>query len=342
MLQRSERKNRTGDNFCRLRLGNIVLDAPFFQAPLSGYSDYAMRRLAIECGAPLTFAGVMLAKSAAHPKILKKPLFRPRDDEHPIGAQILGSSPELMAKAAKALCRAGYDLVDLNFACPAPKVLRRGRGGYLLKEPDKAIEIFRRVKEAVNCPVTIKLRTSFKTNDGTQDNFWKIAEQTAADGADALIVHGRSVVQKFREAADWQILAELKKKLSNTTIIGSGDLFDARKTIENLKTSGIDGVLIARGAIGNPWIFRELREILDGNPNPEAVGIGEQRRVILRHFELVCQLYDTGKAVRYLRKFLVNYCKRHPQRKKAQHDLIAAKNKKQLFDAIDRWYSLHL
>lgn len=339
MLQRSEGKNRTTDNFCRLRLGNIVLDAPFFQAPLSGYSDRAMRTLAIECGAPLTFAGVMLAKSAAHPKILKKPLFRPRDDEHPIGAQILGSTPDMMVKAAKALHGAGYDLVDLNFACPAPKVLRRSRGGALLKDPDKAIEIFQRVRDAVNCPVTIKLRTCFKTNDGTRENFWKIAEQTAADGADALVVHGRSVIQKFTQAADWQILAELKKKLPNTTIIGSGDMFDAGKIIEKLKTSGIDGVLIARGAIGNPWIFHELREILSGNPNPSPPSLAEQQRVILRHFELVCQLYDTGKAVRYLRKFLVNYCKRHPQRKQAQMDLIAAKNKEELFKAIDRWYS---
>ncbi len=322
-----------------LKIGNLTLDAPFFQAPLSGYSDYAMRRLAIDYGASLTFAGVMLDKSAAHPKILKKPLFMPCADEHPIGAQILGTEPALMAKAAKALNEAGYDLVDLNFACPAPKVVRRGRGGALLKEPDRAIEIFQRVRDAVSCPVTIKLRTSFKRNDGTHENFWKIAEQAVAGGVDALAVHGRSVVQKFRDAADWDVLAELKTKFPKTIIIGSGDLFDAHATVEKFNASGIDGVVIARGAIGNPWIFRELREILDGNPNPAAPGLAEQREVILRHFDLVCQLYDSGKAVRYLRKFLVNYCKRHPQRKQAQQELIAARNKKELLDAIDRWYS---
>ncbi|MCX5634359.1 MAG: tRNA-dihydrouridine synthase, partial [Planctomycetota bacterium] len=118
-----------------LKLGQLLLNAPFFQASLSGYSDYAMRRLAIDFGAPLTFAGVMLAKSAAHPKVIKKPEFQPHKDEHPIGAQLLGNEPEIMVKAAQAVTNIGYDVLDLNFACPAPKVLRRCRGGYMMQEP---------------------------------------------------------------------------------------------------------------------------------------------------------------------------------------------------------------
>ena len=132
-----------------LKIGNINLSVPFVQAPLSGYSDYAMRRLGLDFGVPMTFSGVMLAKSAAHPKLLRNPLFRPHDDEHPVGAQILSNDPATMAKAARALEGAGYDVIDLNFACPAPKVLRSRRGGYLLKEPETVIEIYRRVRDAV-------------------------------------------------------------------------------------------------------------------------------------------------------------------------------------------------
>ena len=124
-----------------LKLGNIILDKPFFQAALSGYSDRAMRTLARQFGCPLTFSGVMLDKSACHKPLFKKPNYIIKDFEHPIGGQILGTDPQMMAKAAKTLCDVGYDLIDLNFACPAPKVLRRGRGGALMDDPQKIIEI---------------------------------------------------------------------------------------------------------------------------------------------------------------------------------------------------------
>jgi nifR3 family TIM-barrel protein len=323
-----------------LKLGDISLDVPFFQAPLSGYSDYAMRKLALENGAPFTFAGVMLAKSAAHPKILAKREFRPYDDEHPVGAQILGTDPEVMADAAAKLAGAGYDLIDLNFACPAPKVLRRGRGGALLKEPDLAIEIFRRVRQAVRGPLTVKLRTSFKNDAESRENFWRICETLAAEGVDGLIVHGRSVMSKFRGKADWNILAELKKKLPETNIIGSGDLFEAKKIVKVMNSSGIDGVVIARGAIGNPWLYSQLKALFKGEPPPSEPTLQEQGQMIRRHFELASELYPGVKAVRFLRKFLANYAKRHPDRRRTNMRFMAAKNREQLLEAIKDCYGV--
>jgi tRNA-dihydrouridine synthase B len=321
-----------------LKLGRITLDIPFIQAPLSGYSDYAMRRMARSFGAPLTFGGVMLAKSAAHPKVVTLPAFRPRDDEHPVGAQILGNDPETMAKAARELAGAGYDLIDLNFACPAPKVLRRRRGGYLLKEPHRVIEIYRRVREAVDCPVLMKLRIGYDNSQASRDSFRQIVSAAACDGVDALIVHGRSVLQRFTHAADWRILGELKRRFPGTTIIGSGDLFEAHSITENLVSSGIDGALIARGAIGNPWIFRDLRTILTGGTKPSQVTLDEQADVISQHFELVSAIYPHKKAVRYFRKFIVGYCKRHPDRKKVQKALLSAEDRVQLLATIKQWY----
>ncbi len=323
-----------------LKLGSITLDAPFFQAPLSGYSDYAMRKLAIDHGAPLTFAGVMLAKSAAHPKILSKPAFRPRDDEHPVGAQILGTDPEMMAKAAKALEQAGYDLIDLNFACPAPKVLRRRRGGFLLNEPETVMEIYRRVRDAVSCPVLMKLRIGFNNSTESRDNFWKIVSDASSDRIDAIAIHGRTVIKKFRDESNWKILAEVKQRFPQTTIIGSGDLFDAQTTADLLKTSCIDGVVIARGAIGNPWIFNELRAILNGQTLPASPSLEDQGRAILKHFELASELYGKNKAVRFLRKFLVGYCKLHSNRKMVQQALLAANDEAQLLVAIKQFYGI--
>ncbi len=323
-----------------LEIGQIKLDVPFLQAPLSGYSDYAMRKLARDFGAPLTFAGVMLAKSAANPKVLKKPVFVPGDDEHPIGAQILGREPEIMATAASGLEQAGYDLIDLNFACPAPKVLARGRGGCLINEPEKAIEIYKRVRQAVSCPVTVKIRAGYDNSEQSMDNFWRIITALSEERVDAIIVHGRSVLQRFSGASDWEILGQIKREFASTTIIGSGDLLNAEAAANILKTGKIDGVLIARGAIGNPWIFSRLRALLEGKEPPAAISIKAQGQVIRQHLELVCQLYEKKKAVRYMRKFLVNYCRLHTHRKKVQTNLLEANSKDELLAVIRQWYEL--
>lgn len=323
-----------------LKLGRLTLDVPFFQAALSGYSDYPMRKLAKSFGAPLTFAGVMLAKSAACPKVLNKPIFKPGDDEHPVGAQILGSEPKTMAKAARALVQAGYDLIDLNFACPAPKVLRRRRGGYLLKEPETVVEIFRRVRDSIDCPVLMKLRIGFDSSTASRDNFWQIVSDTSSDGLDGLLVHPRTVLQRFTGSADWQFLARLKNQFPQATIIGSGDLFDAGTAAELLRTTRLDGAAIARGAIGNPWIFSRLRAIYEGRPLPPAPDLVQQGRTILRHFEMVSRLYPPQKTVRFFRKFVVSYCKLHPHRKTAQKALLAAGDKKALVAAAMQWYGL--
>ncbi|MBN1393218.1 MAG: tRNA-dihydrouridine synthase family protein [Sedimentisphaerales bacterium] len=321
-----------------LKLGNLILDVPYIQAPLSGYSDYPMRRLALDFGVPLTFSGVILAKSAAHPKVLRNPAFRPQDDEHPVGAQILGNDPATMAAAAKALQDAGYDIIDLNFACPVPKVLRRKRGGWLLNEPETVMQIYSRVREAVTCPVTMKLRTGFDAGRESYYNFCTIVSEASRQNVDALIIHARTVVQKFTGDVDWSLLAKIKQRFPETTLIGSGDLFEPQAIVELLKTAKLDGVLIARGAIGNPWIYRGLNAALEGKPAPAPPTVAEQGEVIRKHFEMICRLFDPVKAVGYFRKFLVRYCRLHPMRKQAQKSLLAANGKAQLLVAIEKWY----
>ena len=321
-----------------LKLGNLVLNVPFVQAPISGYSDYAMRRLALDFGAPLTFAGVMLAKSAASAKMLRKRIFHPFDDEHPVGAQILGNDPETMAKAAKALQDAGYDIIDLNFACPAPKVLRRQRGGWLLRDPETVMQIYSRVREAVTCPVTMKLRRGYGKGNQSYDNYYAIVSEASRQGVDALTIHGRTVLQGFTGEVDWDLLAETKRQFPETTIIGSGDLFEPQAIVERLRDSKLDGVLIARGAIGNPWIYSGLNAVLAGKPVPGPPTLAEQAEVMQKHFEILCLLFGQVKAVRYFRKFLIRYCKLHPNRKQAQMSLLAAKDKQQLQIAIEKWY----
>lgn len=154
-----------------LKLGSLTLDVPFFQASMSGYSDHAMRWLARRFGCPLTMADMILAKSAANPRVLRKAIFRPGADEHPIGTQILGRIPATMAAAARDLVAAEYDLIDLNFACPSPKVLRRQRGGALLNEPDTVIDVLKAVRDTVECPILMKLRIGVDHKPHSLENF---------------------------------------------------------------------------------------------------------------------------------------------------------------------------
>lgn len=323
-----------------LKLGNISLDVPFYQAPLSGYTDRAMRVLAHKYGAPLSYTGVILANIALHKKAFNRLYFQPRVDEGPVGAQILGGDPAIMAEAAASFVNVGFDLIDLNFACPAPKVIRRQCGGYLQKDPETAIKIIQYVRKAVSCPLTIKLRAGFDKSQESMDKFWQICQGAVTEGIDALVIHGRSVKELYRDKGDWEIISEVKRRFPRTTIIGSGDLMDARTIINRLKSSGIDGVIIARGAIGNPWIFNETRALWEGRPKPEKPDLTEQGEVYLKHYELIAETRPMLKSVRYFRKFSVGYCRHHPQRKMVQSDLIAARNRDELYAAVKEWYGV--
>jgi len=322
-----------------LNIGGIKLQSPFIQAPLSGYSDRPMRVLAREFGCPLTFTGVVLDKAVAHPKAVKKMLLPLYDDEHPIGAQILGGNPETMANAARVIEQIGYDLVDLNFACPVPKVLRRGRGGFLLSQPSRLMEIYRRVRENVKIPVLMKLRVGFDYSEIQQENFWQICDQACAEGVDALVIHGRTVAQRYRKKANWSIIARAKKRFPDTPIIGSGDLLNAEIAVERLTENSLDGVIIARGAIGNPWIFAEADAVFKGQPKPPPPDIAQQKDIITRHFNMLNDAMAPFKAVRYFRKFAAKYCKRHPERKKVLIDFMKAKKREEVLDTIDKWYN---
>ncbi len=326
-------------NSIGLKLGSLTLDVPFFQASLSGYTDYAMRMLARRFGCPFTLADMMLARSAANPRVLRKACFRPNPDEHPVGAQILGRNHATMAKAASNLVTAGYDVIDLNFACPAPKVLRRGRGGALLSEPDIVIDSLKAVRDVVVGPVLMKLRIGVDHKPQSLHNYWKIVTRSIENGVDALVIHGRTVSERFRGKADWDLLAAVKSRFPDATIVGSGDIFDPAETLDLMKRTGLDGFLVARGDIGNPWIFRDLRCVWENRPMPPPPDLAEQRLVILEHFERILKDYPEKKAVRIFRKFFAGYVRRHPKRKPALLALMKAKTRAEVGTALNTWYT---
>jgi nifR3 family TIM-barrel protein len=244
-----------------------------------------------------------------------------------------------MARAARDLLAAGYDLIDLNFACPSPKVLRRRRGGALLNEPDTVIDILKAARDAVVCPVLMKLRIGVNHKPQSRDNFWEIVTRSIEHGVDALVIHGRTVSERYRGEADWDVLATVKERFPNATIVGSGDIFDPAAAVELLRKTGLDGFIVARGAVGNPWIFRDLRCLWENRPLPSPPDLGEQRLVMLEHFGQMVDIYPERKAVGNFRKFAVRYVRRHPKRKPALLSMMAAKTRAELEAALHEWYA---
>lgn len=325
-----------------MKIGSLQLDMPFVQAALAGYTDYPMRILARRFGCPLTFTGVMLDQIALHPKIIRKPKFLPHKDEHPVVAQVLGDDPETIAKAAAMFEKVGYDMVDLNFACPVPKVLRRLRGGYLMQQPELIRRAVQLTRQSIACPLLMKIRVGFDHSEAAEEDFWKICQTAATEGIDMLAIHGRTVEQKYKGKADWSRIAAVKQRFPNLTVFGSGDIFEADTAFQRRTETGIDGVIVARGAVGNPWIFAELLARWQGRPAPAEPTLAEQGQIMLEHFQMICDGRKDRKAgaVAFFRKFAVGYSKRHPDRKQTMLALIAAKTREQLTETIRNAYGL--
>jgi len=323
-----------------LRIGSLQLDAPFVQAALSGYSDRAMRTLAREYGCPYTLNEVMLDKLVLVPGRKRRAQFDLSPHEHPVGGQLMGAEPEQFALAAVELVEAGFDVVDINFGCPVKKVLGRCRGGYLLSTPDTAIDILRCVHDAVGTrvPVTVKMRRGMDDEPESESRFFTILDAAYEIGVAAVTVHGRTVRQRYVGPSSWEFLARVKRHVGNRTLLGSGDLFSATDCRKMLEETGVDGVSIARGAIGNPWIFRELRSLLEGKDLPPPPSIGEQRAGLLRHLELTCESHGEERAALAMRKFAVRYSELHPLAAEVKCAFLAARRCEEWRAVIDCWY----
>ena len=232
-----------------LKIGALQLEAPVVQAALSGYSDLAMRRMARRHGAAFALNEVVLDKLVLTPGKGRGAIFNVPEDDHPVGGQIMGTEPEPFARAADLLVGGGYDTIDINFGCPVRKVLGRHRGGYLLSQPETALEIIRRVIEVVagRVPVSVKMRRGMDDSRESERAFFQILDGAIDLGIAAATVHGRTVRQRYVGPSDWSFLARVKRHVGKLTVLGSGDLFCAEDAVRMMGETGVDGVTLARG-----------------------------------------------------------------------------------------------
>ena len=326
----------------QLDIGAVKLDIPVVQAALSGYSDWPMRVIARRHGAPYTICEVMLDQFlvALRDRSKTKHFLHISDDEHPVGGQLMGAEPEQFAAGAKRLAEAGFDVIDINFGCPVKKVLGRCRGGFHLSQPDVALEIVRRTRDVVpaEIPVTVKMRRGIDDTQESRDNFFEILDGAFSVGVSAITVHGRTVKQRYIGPSRWEFLREVKEHVGEKTILGSGDLFSAQDCLDMLTQTGIDGVTVARGAIGNPWVFQQARALLVGAPLPRPPTLFEQREVLREHYRLAEQLYGDKRCAQHMRKFGIKYSHSHPLGPEVRDAFVKVRSHQDWKAVLDRFY----
>ena len=323
-----------------LKIGHIELDVPFVQAALSGYSDLPMRVMSRRYGAPYALSEVMLDKFVVSRGKKRKAILTVDKSDHPLGGQLMGAEPDDFASAAGAMVEAGYDVIDLNFGCPVRKVLGRSRGGFLLSTPDTALSIVRRVCDAVDakCPVTIKMRRGMDDSQESERNFFMILDGALEAGVSAATVHGRTVKQRYAGPSDWGFLRRVKKHVGDRVILGGGDLFNAESCIRMITETGVDGVVVARGAIGNPWVFAECRALWRSDPLPPPPSIAAQEQALREHWTLSLEHHGRRLAPRIMRKFGIKYAEHHPCAKSVRDAFVASESSDDYLLALDTWY----
>tara|TARA_Y100001933_G_scaffold265062_1_gene334884 strand:+ start:64654 stop:65661 length:1008 start_codon:yes stop_codon:yes gene_type:complete len=329
------------------QIGKLTIDAPFFQAGLAGYSDTAMRLVARKHGCPLCVTEAMLdqflingGKGLTHAEI--------DPDDHPIVGQLMGSHPDDIASGCKILVKLGYDIVDVNLACPVKKIRKKARGGHLLSEPDAAIDILKAVKQAVgdDVPLTIKLRRGTDDSPEATANFHQIFQAVIDQGFAGAVVHGRSVTQKYIGPSRWSFLKDLVDQYGQTpnfTIGGSGDIWDAHDIFRMIQHTGVDIVSVARGCIGNPWLFQQARLLMtnpDADPTQLAPTIAQQRQVLLEHFELSQRLHGERMASMMMRKFGIKFSSHHPDPTAVKEAFIKVKSLSDWHGVLDGFYAV--
>ena len=284
-----------------MNIGNEELKNPWILAPMAGYTDAVMRTLCEEQGAALTYTEMVSAKGLYYGGSKTGDITYIPEGAGPAAIQIFGSEPDIMAFAARELESHPNAILDINMGCPVPKVVRNGDGSALMKDPGLVCDIVKAVTAATKKPVTVKMRKGFD-----EVNAVEVALAAQEGGASAVCVHGRMRGQYYSGYADRAIIKDVKDALK-IPVIASGDVTDAASGMSMLRETGCDMVMIGRGALGNPWIFRELDAAFRGEEIPPRPSDEERVAMMIRHLEMLCGLKGENTGVREFRKFIIRY-----------------------------------
>ncbi len=273
----------------QMKIGDVAIEGNLILAPMAGVTDAPFRALCKEQGASLAYTEMVSAKALHYRNKNTEPLLKIWENEGPVALQLFGNDPELMAEEALKLEEGPYDIFDINMGCPVPKVVNNGEGSALMKDPALVEKIILAMTKALHKPVTVKIRKGF---DNGSINAVEIAKIAEGSGAAAVAVHGRTREEYYHGAADYGIIRQVKEAVK-IPVMGSGDIYAPEDAKRMLGETGADGVMVARGARGNPWIFSRTKEYLAGGSYPERPEIEEVKKTILLQLDMLIRFMET-------------------------------------------------
>ena len=288
-----------------MEIGNLKLENPYILAPMAGVTDLPFRLLCKEQGAGLLCMEMISAKALQYKNKNTKVLLAIHPQEYPVSLQLFGSDPKIISEQAKRIEDLPFQILDINMGCPVPKVVKNGEGSALMKNPKLVYELVSATVKAIKKPVTVKIRKGF---DDEHINAVEIAKIIEEAGAAAVAVHGRTREQYYSGKADWEIIRQVKEAVS-IPVIGNGDVASGEKAIAMREQTGCDGVMIARGAQGNPWIFSERLEYERTGRLPDRPDVEEIKQTMLRHARLQIEYKGDFTGIREMRKHVAWYTK---------------------------------
>lgn len=315
----------------RLKIGTVELENNVILGPMAGVTDLPFRLLCREQGAGLVCMEMVSAKAVFYGNRNTKELLRVNLGERPVSLQLFGSDPEILSDIAARLEEGPYDLFDLNMGCPVPKVVKNGEGSALMKDPKLVERILSSMVRALKKPVTVKIRKGFNDESVNAVEIARIAEGC---GAAAVAVHGRTREQYYSGKADWEIIRQVKEAVS-IPVIGNGDVDSPEAAKRMLAETGCDGVMVARGAKGNPWIFKRITEYLETGRIPPKPSREEVKAMMLRHGEMMVEFKGEAAAMREMRKHVAWYTAGWPHSAALRNDINAVETMEALRELIE-------
>ena len=320
-----------------MKIGNIELKNNLALAPMAGVTDFAFRRICKEMGAGLVVTEMVSAKGLYYNDEKTVDLTHSHTDERPVALQIFGSDPEIMAQITRDNLnnREDIDIIDINMGCPAPKIVKNGDGSALMKDLDLAGKVIASVVQASNKPVTVKFRMGW---DHSRLNGEELARIAESNGASAITLHARTRDMFYSGNADWSYIAKVKRAVS-IPVIGNGDIFTPEDAVKMIDRTGCDGVAVGRGAMGNPWIFREITDLINGR-TPSKPSLDEMLEVSIRHFNVEIGLKGTRVGVREMRKQLAWYLKGLRNSNEVKNRINTMTSPEEIIQELEKYFTL--
>lgn len=317
----------------KLKIGNVELENNILLAPMAGITDLSFRKLCKENGCGLVETEMVSAKAIYYNDEKTLKMLNMEGEKRPISIQIFGNDPEIMAEAVKKL-DGKSEIIDINMGCPAPKVVKNGEGSKLLLDLDLVGKIVKEVTKVSKVPVTVKIRKGWDNDSIVATEVAKIIER---NGASAITVHGRTRSEFYSGKADWNIIKDVKEAV-NIPVIGNGDIIDEKTAEEIFKVTNVDGIMIGRATLGNPWIFKHIINYLKNGEILEKESNIEKLETIKRHFIMLLEEKGEYTAVREIRKHVAWYVKNMPEASKFKCLINKTETKDEFLNTLEKFF----